>query len=222
MTRLFLPVFLLLAISLPACQPASPPAPPAAPAPARPRIVVEAPPGSTETAGEAGDGPAERSRERRFGAARSEILGRTDGGRKTVGQRSGSAYPGRRSGNVILIDTAANRSWVDDYQMQQLLVFPTLQTLTVEGPSITEQLAPKIAEAGTYVAGHAQHADRRSGDRAVERSEGIADHRSSPLRAADRCGDGHVGGDARIAGGAVEWRQRDRRRGGQVVAACRT
>jgi Leucine-rich repeat (LRR) protein len=50
-------------------------------------------------------------------------------------------------GHVILIDTAANRSWVDDYQMQQLLVFPTLQTLTVEGPSITEQLAPKIAEA---------------------------------------------------------------------------
>lgn len=51
-------------------------------------------------------------------------------------------------GNVVLIDTAANRSWVDEYQMQQLLVFPTLQTLTIEGPSITEQLAPKIAEAG--------------------------------------------------------------------------
>lgn len=50
-------------------------------------------------------------------------------------------------GKVVLIDTAANRSWVDEDQMQQLLVFPTLQTLTVEGPSITEQLAPRIAEA---------------------------------------------------------------------------
>ncbi|MCH5375535.1 MAG: hypothetical protein JJ992_16315, partial [Planctomycetes bacterium] len=50
-------------------------------------------------------------------------------------------------GNVILVDTAAKRSWVDDYQMQEILVFPRLQTLVVEGPSITDQLAPKIAEA---------------------------------------------------------------------------
>ena len=49
-------------------------------------------------------------------------------------------------GNVILIDTAAGRSWVDDYQMQEILVFSGLSSLTVEGPSITDALAPRIAE----------------------------------------------------------------------------
>lgn len=50
-------------------------------------------------------------------------------------------------GQVILIDTAANRAWVDNYQMQEVLVFPTsLQTLVVEGPSISDELADRIAE----------------------------------------------------------------------------
>ncbi len=49
-------------------------------------------------------------------------------------------------GNVVAIDTAANRSWVDDYQMQEMLVFPKLTSLTLEGPSITDALAPRIAE----------------------------------------------------------------------------
>ena len=48
--------------------------------------------------------------------------------------------------NVILLDTAAKRSWVNDFQMQEMLVFPKLQRLTVEGPSITDQLAPSIAK----------------------------------------------------------------------------
>lgn len=50
------------------------------------------------------------------------------------------------SGDVVGIDTAAKRSWVDDYQMKEMLVFPGLQSLTVEGPSITDELAPRIAE----------------------------------------------------------------------------
>jgi Leucine-rich repeat (LRR) protein len=108
---------------------------------------VEVPPGSTETAGEpetvqpneaesaASAPPAPKYTPEQMADARQlasdlAVLIREDD-----------------SGNVILIDTAANRSWVDDYQMQELLVFPTLQTLTVEGPSITEQLAPRIAEA---------------------------------------------------------------------------
>lgn len=54
-------------------------------------------------------------------------------------------------GNVILIDTAAQRSWVDDYQMQEILVFSGLTSLTVEGPSITDELAPRIAEQTSLV-----------------------------------------------------------------------
>ena len=54
-------------------------------------------------------------------------------------------------GNVILIDTAAGRSWVDDYQMQEILVFSGLTSLTVEGPSITNALAPRIAEQTSLV-----------------------------------------------------------------------
>jgi Leucine-rich repeat (LRR) protein len=48
-------------------------------------------------------------------------------------------------GNVILLDTAAKRSWVDDNQLQEILVFPRLESLTVEGPSITHMLAPQMA-----------------------------------------------------------------------------
>ncbi len=49
-------------------------------------------------------------------------------------------------GNVISIDMAAGRTWADDYQMDQILVFPKLASLVVEGPGITNQLAPRIAE----------------------------------------------------------------------------
>ncbi|RLS30718.1 MAG: hypothetical protein DWH80_09230 [Planctomycetota bacterium] len=50
-----------------------------------------------------------------------------------------------KQGNVVSIDTASNRSWVDDQQMLQILVFPTLTSLTLEGPSITDKLAATIA-----------------------------------------------------------------------------
>ena len=49
-------------------------------------------------------------------------------------------------GKVISVNTAANRSWVDNYQMEEILAFPRLTSLTVEGPSIDDSLAPKIAE----------------------------------------------------------------------------
>jgi hypothetical protein len=49
------------------------------------------------------------------------------------------------SGNVVVLNTAAKRSWVDDYQMQEMLAFPHLQSLTVEGPSISDQLVPQIS-----------------------------------------------------------------------------
>ncbi|MBN2295420.1 MAG: hypothetical protein JXM70_23515 [Pirellulales bacterium] len=50
------------------------------------------------------------------------------------------------NGNVVLLDTAANRSWVDDEQMQEILIFPKIASLTLEGPGITDALAPKIAK----------------------------------------------------------------------------
>lgn len=49
-------------------------------------------------------------------------------------------------GNVIGIDTAANRSWVNNAQMELVLVFPKLTSLTLEGPDITDELAPRIAQ----------------------------------------------------------------------------
>ena len=50
------------------------------------------------------------------------------------------------AGHVILLDTAAKRSWVDDYQLQEMLVFPQLESLTVEGPSISHVVTPQIAK----------------------------------------------------------------------------
>ncbi|MBC8870646.1 MAG: hypothetical protein H8E44_14580 [Planctomycetes bacterium] len=49
-------------------------------------------------------------------------------------------------GNVIGIDTAANRSWVKDAWMEVILAFPKLASLTLEGPDITDQLVPRIAK----------------------------------------------------------------------------
>lgn len=49
-------------------------------------------------------------------------------------------------GQVISLDMAAGRSWVDDAQMQEILVFEQLGSLTLEGPSITDALVPRIAE----------------------------------------------------------------------------
>ncbi len=49
-------------------------------------------------------------------------------------------------GGVIGLDTAANRSWVDDYQLSELLVFGGLKSLTLEGPGVTNAIAPRIAE----------------------------------------------------------------------------
>ncbi len=64
---------------------------------------------------------------------------------KQSAKELGIAMKEDSDGHVISLDTAANRSWVDDYQMQQILVFPYLQSLVLEGPSISDQLAPQIA-----------------------------------------------------------------------------
>ena len=49
-------------------------------------------------------------------------------------------------GNVIGIDTAANRSWAKDVHMEVILAFPKLASLTLDGPDITDELVPRIAE----------------------------------------------------------------------------
>jgi len=41
---------------------------------------------------------------------------------------------------------AAGRSWADDFQMEQILYFEKLQSLTIEGPGISDALVPRIAE----------------------------------------------------------------------------
>ena len=65
---------------------------------------------------------------------------------KKLAQDMGVVVQEDAAGNVVLLDTAAKRSWVDDYQMQEMLVFPQLQSLTVEGPSISHLVAPQIAK----------------------------------------------------------------------------
>ena len=65
--------------------------------------------------------------------------------KKTAIQLGGRVVEDRR-GNVISLDMAAGRSWADDSQMDQILVFPKLAVLVLEGPGITDQLAPRLAE----------------------------------------------------------------------------
>lgn len=135
-TRFFFNVCLLFLMGSTGCQPAPPPAPPDAPEPNGPEVSVEPPDTSNRSAPTAPASvlapkySAEQMAAAKQLAADLAVVIREDA-----------------AGNITLLDTAAKRSWVDDYQMQELLVFPTLQTLTVKGPSISEQLAPKIAEA---------------------------------------------------------------------------
>ena len=66
-------------------------------------------------------------------------------------------------GNVISIDMAADRCWADDYQMDQILVFPTLESLVIEGPGITNQLIPRIVkQKESPLVDAEEHAGRRS------------------------------------------------------------
>ena len=65
---------------------------------------------------------------------------------KQLAQDLGVLLKEDAAGNVVLLDTAAKRSWVDDYQLQELLVFPHLQSLTVEGPSVSDVIMPQIGK----------------------------------------------------------------------------
>ena len=65
---------------------------------------------------------------------------------KTLVTQLGGRVQQDAQGNVISIDMAAGRTWADDYQMDQILVFPKLTSLVVEGPGITNQLVPRIVE----------------------------------------------------------------------------
>jgi internalin A len=68
---------------------------------------------------------------------------------QTAGFGPGGLIREDAAGNVSLVDTAAQRSWVNDFQMMEILAFPQLQSLTVEGTEISDQLVPKIAELDT-------------------------------------------------------------------------
>jgi len=164
MTRCFFSVCLLLLVDSAGCQPAPTPAPADAPASNGMEVSVEPPAASDRP--EPASAPASKYSAEQMAAA------------KQLATNLAVAIREDAAGNVILMDTAANRSWVDDYQMQEMLVFPSLQTLTVEGPSISEQLAPKIAEAEALTTlnmrntlindeGIAQLSGRRSGSTAI-------------------------------------------------------
>lgn len=65
---------------------------------------------------------------------------------KELATQLGARMKEDAAGNVTSIDMAAGRSWADDAQMQQILVFEKLNALTLEGPNITDALVPRIAE----------------------------------------------------------------------------
>jgi hypothetical protein len=146
MTKSLVFLGLLLAVFSLGCQPAPPPPPPAVPVSGEPKIEPPVP-SEPETADEPEASPAGESETSAPLPPASKYSAEQMAAAKQMATELAVVIREDSAGNVILIDTAAQRSWVDDYQMQEMLVFPTLQTLTVEGPSITEQLAPKIAEA---------------------------------------------------------------------------
>ncbi|MCL4201000.1 MAG: hypothetical protein KJ000_00795 [Pirellulaceae bacterium] len=146
MTKSLVSACLLFVVFSIGCQPAPQPTPPAVPASDGP---TSEPPASTEPAAsdESEAIPADEPESSAAAPPASKYSAEQMAAAKQMATELAVVIREDGAGNVILIDTAAQRSWVDDYQMQQMLVFPTLQTLTLEGPSITEQLAPQIAEA---------------------------------------------------------------------------
>lgn len=64
---------------------------------------------------------------------------------KELATNLGIAVEEDAEGNVIGIN-AANRSWPTSEQMKAILIFPTLESLTLEGPDVADELAPRIAQ----------------------------------------------------------------------------
>ena len=54
-------------------------------------------------------------------------------------------------GEITLLDMAKNRTWASDSQMEEILILPKLETLVLEGPSITDMILPRIAETPSLV-----------------------------------------------------------------------
>ena len=146
MTKSLVFLGLLLAVFSLGCRPAPPPPPPAVPVSDGPKTEPPVP-SEPQTFDEPEAAPAGEPETSAPAPLASKYSSEQMAAAKQMAGELAVVIREDAAGNVILIDTAAQRSWVDDYQMQEMLVFPTLQTLTVEGPSITEQLAPKIAEA---------------------------------------------------------------------------
>ncbi|NQT41216.1 MAG: Nramp family divalent metal transporter, partial [Planctomycetes bacterium] len=90
-------------------------------------------------------------------------------------------------GNITAIDMAAGRSWANDDQMRTILVFEQLTALTLEGPDITDALAPRIAE----LTGLTSLAMRNTqiGDQGIAQLTGLKALRVIDLRAAPRVSD---------------------------------
>ena len=124
-------------------------------------------------------------------------------------------------GNVIALDMAAGRSWADDAQMEQILVFEKLQSLTLEGPGITDALVPRIAECENLTSLALRNT--LIGDAGIAQLTGLEvaeGHRPPRRPAGHRRGHAVAGQDARAAGRPADRRQRHRRRGRHAAGAA--
>jgi hypothetical protein len=118
--------------------------------------LKEAPPDKKKAAGDKADGTVERASLRPALETAAEKPAAPPVGPKFTKKQTaaarqlaadlGVAVKEDARGNVISLDSAASRSWVDNNQMEEMLAFPTLASLTIEGPSIDDTLVPKIVE----------------------------------------------------------------------------
>ena len=132
MKRILLVVVIAAALGLSGCQP------------------KESPPDKKTHAGEKADAdveqPSSRPAVEPAAPGASKCTKEQTAAAKQLAAELGVAIKEDAQGNVVSLDTAASRSWADNNQMEKMLAFPKLNSLTIEGPSIDDTLVPKIVE----------------------------------------------------------------------------
>jgi Leucine-rich repeat (LRR) protein len=142
MTRIWMSVGLVALLAISGCKKSDH----LASGPADPKQTVAAKGKETTPPSEALTEPAKEAKEAAVAPDLPTYTEEQQAAARQLASDLGVVIKDDNDGNVISIDTAVGRSWADDYQMQEILVFPTLTSLTVEGPSISDALAPRIAE----------------------------------------------------------------------------
>lgn len=134
MTRILLAVSLAAALACAGCGPADKSTDKQAKPPENPPAAKPAPP--KQPGPEAKPAPA---------AAKPRYTAQQIAEAKESASQLGAKMVEDADGNVTLLNFASGRSWAGDAQVGPILVFEKLQSLTVEGPGITEALVPRIA-----------------------------------------------------------------------------